>query len=223
MKAMILAAGRGERLRPLTDHTPKPLLKANGIPLIEYTINALVKAGFTELVINLAHLGQQIQQILGNGERFGAKIQYSDEGEHGLETAGGIIKALPLLSERFLVVNADIATDYPYAHLKTIEFDLAYLVLVNNPPHHPQGDFSLIENRLTPAQKNGYTFSGIGVYKKQFFKNQPTTKRALRPLFNQAIEQGQVNGELYPHFWMDIGTVQRLKDLDNYYREKYHA
>ena len=142
MKAMILAAGRGERMRPLTDHTPKPLLKVAGKALIEHTIDQLVDAGFTEIVINHAHLGQQIEAALGDGNRYGARIRYSPEGEQALETAGGIINALPLLgNEPFLVVNGDIATDFPFARLHHVPVDLAYLVLVDNPAHHAQRRF----------------------------------------------------------------------------------
>lgn len=165
MKAMILAAGRGERMRPLTDHKPKPLLEANGKPLIVHTINQLVAAGFSDIVINHAHLGQQIEDHLGDGQAFGASIAYSPEGE-ALETAGGIIKALPLLGDGpFLVVNGDIATDYPYAILKNQDFDLAHLVLINNPEHHPEGDFALDSaGQVLETGAEKWTFSGIGLY-----------------------------------------------------------
>ncbi|MFW5447436.1 MAG: nucleotidyltransferase family protein, partial [Methylophagaceae bacterium] len=167
MKAIILSAGRGERLRPLTDHTPKPLLKAGEHRLIEHLIIALVNAGITEIIINYAHLGQQFPETLGNGQQFGANISYSPEQEGGLETAGGIIKALPLLGdEPFLVVNGDIWTDYPFEQLNNLTLDdncLAHLVLVENPEHHPHGDFSLSSGLLDQQGQDKYTFSGVAV------------------------------------------------------------
>jgi MurNAc alpha-1-phosphate uridylyltransferase len=227
MKAMILAAGRGERMRPLTDHTPKPLLPAAGTPLIEHTIAQLVAAGFREIIINHAHLGRQIEERLGNGERFGAVIRYSPEGEEGLETAGGIINALPLLGDdAFLAVNGDIATDFPFAGLKNLNIDLAHLILVGNPEHNRQGDFGLdsagnvIENG---AEK--FTFSGIGLYRPELFGNMPVGKIKLAPLLRAAMSECRVSGQKFDGFWMDIGTPQRLKELDLYYtqRESNHA
>jgi MurNAc alpha-1-phosphate uridylyltransferase len=219
MKAMILAAGRGERLRPLTDHTPKPLLPIAGKPMLEYIIEALVNAGFHDLVINLAHLGQQIQDSLGNGKRFNAKIQYSQEGDTGLETAGGIMHAMPLLgSEPFLVVNGDIATDYPFASLKNKTVDLAYLVLVNNPEHHQQGDFGLKNTILQKHAAIKYTFSGIGIYHPELFTNIPPGKTRLAPLLRQAMENSRITGELYTGFWADIGTRKRLEEIERYYQ-----
>jgi MurNAc alpha-1-phosphate uridylyltransferase len=224
---MILAAGRGERMRPLTDHTPKPLLPAAGTPLIEHTIAQLVAAGFREIIINHAHLGRQIEERLGNGERFGAVIRYSPEGEEGLETAGGIINALPLLGDdAFLAVNGDIATDFPFAGLKNLNIDLAHLILVGNPEHNRQGDFGLdsagnvIENG---AEK--FTFSGIGLYRPELFGNMPVGKIKLAPLLRAAMSECRVSGQKFDGFWMDIGTPQRLKELDLYYtqRESNHA
>ena len=219
MKAMILAAGRGERLRPLTDTTPKPLIKAGDKRLIEYLITALVKAGFNDLVINYAHLGEQFPAILGDGSRYGANIQYSPELAGGLETAGGIINALPLLdSEQFLVVNGDIWTDFDFRQLHSLHLDantLCHLVLVDNPAHHPSGDFSLIDQRIRQddtAQK--LTFSGIGLYQRRFFANLPVTKTPLKPLFLRAIEQQQISGEHYQGAWSDIGTLTRLQALE---------
>ncbi len=219
MKAMILAAGRGERMRPLTDNTPKPLLQAAGKPLIEYTIKQLVKAGFTEIVINHAHLGQQIEERLGNGNQLGAKIHYSPEGEQALETAGGIIKALPLLDkEVFLVVNGDIATDFDFTDLKNRPVDLAHLVLVDNPEHHPDGDFGLDNSGHVIANTSKqFTFSGIGLYRAELFYNIPAGSCKLGPLLRQEIANGRVSGQKLNGFWMDIGTPERLQELDLYY------
>jgi N-acetyl-alpha-D-muramate 1-phosphate uridylyltransferase len=227
MKAMILAAGRGERMRPLTDFTPKPLLPVAGRPLIEYTVKQLVRAGFTDIIINHAHLGQQIENHLGDGRQLGAQIQYSPEGEQGLETAGGIIHAMHLLGDAaFLVVNGDIATDFPFAQLKNLNIDLAHLVLVDNPEHHPQGDFGLdnaghVSENCAPK----YTFSGIGVYRPELFRNTPVGKNKLAPLLRAAMAEQLVSGQIYNGFWMDIGTPQRLQELDFYYtqREKDHV
>lgn len=215
MKAMILAAGRGERMRPLTDHTPKPLLKVSGRALIEHTIDQLVVAGFTDIVINHAHLGQQIVDYLGDGQRYGATIQYSPEGELGLETAGGIINALPLLGEGvFLVVNADIATDFPYAQLKDLTPDLAHLVLIDNPLHHLQGDFGLDERgQLCEHQSHQLTFSGIGLYHSDLFKDLEVGRRKLGLLLREAVAAGRVSGQHFTGFWMDIGTPERLQAL----------
>jgi len=227
MKAMILAAGRGERMRPLTDHIPKPLLPVAGKPIIVHTINQLVSAGFHDIVINHAHLGSQIETALGSGEQFGATIRYSPEGEEALETAGGIINALPLLgNEVFLVVNGDIATDFPFAELKKQPVDLAHLVSVANPAHHPQGDFGL--NKDGKVNVNGserFTFSGIGLYHPDLFTGTPPGKSRLWPLLLQAIPDGRVTGEKYSGFWMDIGTPERLNDLHIYYtqRENHHV
>lgn len=221
MKAMILAAGRGERMRPLTDLTPKPLLQVAGRALIEHTINQLVGAGYTELVINHAHLGRQIEAFLGNGQRYGAHIDYSPEGE-ALETAGGIVNALHLLGkEPFLVVNGDIATDFPYASLKSVSVALAHLVLIDNPAHHPAGDFGLDANGgVLNGGAQQYTFSGIGLYHPDLFKSTPPGKSKLAPLLRQAIADNKVSGQYYRGFWMDIGTPERLNALDNLLRNK---
>lgn len=172
---MILAAGRGERMRPLTDHTPKPLLPVAGKTIIEHTINQLVSAGFKYIIINHAHLGQQIEDYLGNGKLYGANIQYSPEGEQGLETAGGIINALPLLGDDvFLVVNGDIATDFPFVELKNQAVDLAHLVLVDNPEHHPEGDFYLDNTgKIIDNGTKKLTFSGIGLYRPELSEIYP--------------------------------------------------
>ena len=223
MKAMILAAGRGERMRPLTDHTPKPLLSAADKPLIEHTICQLVAGGFTEIVINHAHLGEQIERYLGNGQQLGANIAYSPEGGQALETAGGIIKALPLLgTEAFLVVNGDIATDFPFASLHQQAVDLAHLVLVGNPEHHPSGDFSLTaDGLLGDGGEPKYTFSGIGLYRPALFAGVPQGVSKLAPLLRQAMAGQHVSGQVHQGFWMDIGTPQRLQELDSYYRQNH--
>ncbi len=220
MKAMILAAGRGERMRPLTDTLPKPLLQVAGKALIEYHIEALHKAGINELVINHAWLGNKIEQHLGNGRRFGVQIRYSREAQ-ALETAGGIRQALPLLGNKpFIVVNGDVFTDYDYAHLTELNLNsLVHLVLVNNPEHNQQGDFYLQDNRVydkvnTPEQVKRFTFSGIGLYQPEFFAALKAGKQALAPLLREAMAQQQVSGEFYPGLWLDIGTPQRLEALN---------
>jgi MurNAc alpha-1-phosphate uridylyltransferase len=222
MKAMILAAGRGERMRPLTDHTPKPLLPVAGNTLIEHTITQLVAAGFTDIVINHAHLGQQIEDKLGDGQQLGASIRYSPEGDQALETAGGIINALPLLGDDvFLVVNGDIATDFPFADLHTQAVDLAHLVLVTNPPHHPQGDFSLAANgQLQDSGSEKLTFSGIGSYRPELFRNTPAGASKLAPLLRQAMMEQRITGQNFTGFWMDIGTPERLQVLDTLLRSR---
>jgi MurNAc alpha-1-phosphate uridylyltransferase len=222
MKAMILAAGRGERMRPLTDHTPKPLLTACGKPLIEYTITQLVAAGFNDIIINHAHLGLQIEKHLGNGNQFSANISYSPEGEQALETAGGIINAMPLLGDEvFLVVNGDIATDFPFAELKNRTVDLAHLVLVDNPAHNTQGDFGLDSTGLMVSNSSEQlTFSGIGLYRPELFSNIPTGPSKLAPLLRKAIAEHRVSGQKMNSFWMDIGTPERLQELDSYYSQQ---
>ncbi|MBK8814114.1 MAG: nucleotidyltransferase family protein [Methylococcaceae bacterium] len=217
MKAMILAAGRGERMRPLTDHTPKPLLPVAGKALIEHTIGQLVSAGFTEIVINHAHLGYQIEEKLGNGNALGADIVFSPEGDGALETAGGIVNALPLLgNDVFLVVNGDIATDFPFAKLRDVNVDLAHLVLIENPVHHPQGDFGLDSTgRVVETDGEKFTFSGIGLYHPDLFKDTPPGKSKLAPILRAAMKADKVTGQYYSGFWMDIGTPDRLKELDN--------
>lgn len=222
MKAMILAAGRGERMRPLTDGTPKPLLQAAGKPLIEYTIRQLVEAGFNDIVINHAHLGLQLEHYLGNGNQFGANICYSPEGDQALETAGGIINALPLLGDEvFMVINGDIATDFPFSVLKNQAVDLAHLVLVDNPAHHPDGDFGLENSGLVvPNSNEQFTFSGIGLYRPELFHNIPSGPSKLGPLLRQAIAGRRVSGQKMNGFWMDIGTPERLQELDYYYSHR---
>jgi MurNAc alpha-1-phosphate uridylyltransferase len=221
MKAMILAAGRGERMRPLTDRTPKPLLRAGGKALIEHLIEALAAAGFRELVINCAHLGDQIEQYLGNGDRHGVQIAWSCEPEHALETGGGIFQALPLLGEQFLVVNGDIWTDYPFARLQRVPAGLAHLVLVDNPPQHPQGDFALDHDRVRADNGARLTFSGIGVYRRELFLGCVPGRFPLAPLLRAAMPRGEVSGEHYTGQWRDIGTPERLDELDRLLSAKH--
>ncbi len=212
MKAMILAAGRGERMRPLTDTTPKPLLEVRDKPLIQYHVEALVTAGFAQLVVNLSWHGDQIREFLGDGANFGAAIEYSEEPE-ALETAGGIRQALEQLGERFVVVNADILTTYDFSRLRDVR-DPAYLVLVENPAHNPDGDFGLAGSRVCNDGDPRYTFSGIGVYERQFFADLEPGKRALAPLLRVAADRGELGGELYRGEWSDVGTPGRLAALN---------
>lgn len=213
---MILAAGRGERMRPLTDELPKPLLKAGSHCLLEYHLYQLADAGFVEVVINVAWLGEKIIEYIGKGEKYGLQICYSNEGAQALETAGGIFKALPLLGDQpFVVVNGDVWSDYPYANLKDFELSgLAHLVLVNNPEHNLQGDFAIKDNRVLNQGEQKFTFSGIGVYSKDFFSGLSPGKSPLAPMLREAIERGQVTGEVYQGHWLDIGTPQRLQQLE---------
>ncbi|MEJ2060650.1 MAG: nucleotidyltransferase family protein [Gammaproteobacteria bacterium] len=215
MRAMILAAGRGERMRPLTDTTPKPLLKAGGRCLIEYHLERLAAAGLCEIVINTAHLGAQISDYLGDGGRYGVHISYSYEGETALETGGGIYRALPLLGNApFLVVNGDIHTDYPLPPPRLAPDDLAHLVLVDNPPQHPQGDFALRDGRVLETGQALLTFSGIGIYRPELFAACRPGTFPLAPLLRGAMQAGRVSGEHFRGAWMDIGTPERLERLD---------
>lgn len=215
MKAMILAAGRGERMRPLTDHTPKPLLVVGGKPLIVWHIERLAKAGFKEIVINHAHLGGQIESALNDGRAWGVHIQYSPE-LSALETAGGIANALPLLGlDPFLVVNGDVFTEIDFASLVIDVDDLAHLVMVDNPVQHPQGDFALIGDRLLTDGEHKLTFSGIGVYHPDLFvqvKRGEASK--LAPLLKEAMNKSLVSGQHYQGLWHDVGTPERLNTLD---------
>jgi len=217
MKAMILAAGRGVRMRPLTDTVPKSLLAVGGKPLIEWQLEKLARSGFSEVVINHAHLGEMIEGALGDGSRFGLAIRYSPEPE-ALETAGGIARALPLLgAEPFLVANADIYSDYDYSTLAKLDLRerLAHLVLVDNPPQHPRGDFALEAGRVRETGKRLLTFSGIGVYSPRLFGGiPPGAKVALAPLLRKAMAADRVSGEHYSGRWHDIGTAERLRALD---------
>ncbi|GGX46574.1 N-acetylmuramate alpha-1-phosphate uridylyltransferase MurU [Undibacterium squillarum] len=234
MKAMLLAAGRGERMRPLTDSTPKPLLKVRGRPLIVWHILNLVKAGITDIVINHAYLGQQIEDALGDGSQFGASISYSREAE-ALETAGGIATALPLLGdEPFVVVSADIYIPHfdfreclntlededPWGNpLPEEERDLAWLYMVKNPDFHPQGDFALSLMGLSNEGEPRYTFANIGVYRPEMFRQIPAGSYAkLGPLLRELIDQGRIGGELYRGDWHNVGTPEQLAQLNQPFR-----
>lgn len=234
MKAMLLAAGRGERMRPLTDSTPKPLLKVRGRPLIVWHILNLVKAGITDIVINHAYLGQQIEDALGDGSQFGANICYSREAE-ALETAGGIATALPLLGdEPFVVVSADIYIPHfdfreclntlededPWGNpLPEEERDLAWLYMVKNPDFHPQGDFALSLMGLSNEGEPRYTFANIGVYRPEMFRQIPAGSYAkLGPLLRELIDQGRIGGELYRGDWHNVGTPEQLAQLNQPFR-----
>lgn len=228
MKAMILAAGRGERLRPLTDQAPKPLLQIGGKALIEYHIENLVRSGIDEIVINLSYLGEKIRTALGDGAHWGARILYSEEGEPALETGGGIFHALSLLGDSpFIVVNGDIWTDFDFSELhgKLTEQlpGLAHLVLTENPEHHPDGDFILDDGRVYGDMKkysNGrghsLTFTGVGVYHPALFSGCTNERFPLAPLLHKAMESGQVTGQCYNGMWMDIGTRQRLDEINEF-------
>jgi len=237
LRAMILAAGRGERMRPLTDRTPKPLLEVGGKPLIAWHIENLVRAGICELVINHAHLGAQIEKALGGGSRFGANIQYSSEGK-ALETAGGIAYALHLLGdEPFAVINGDIWSDYDFSYLLKhaaalqASGDTAHLVLVNNPPQHLNGDFHLLNGRILPTNDqrlttndSKLTFSGIGIYQPGLFAGIPRGSIApLAPLLRAQIALGKISGEHHQGLWVDVGTPQRLAELDTQVRSLHNA
>lgn len=222
-RAMILAAGRGSRMRPLTDQCPKPLLPVAGKPLIEHHIERLAAAGYRELVINLSYLGEQIAEALGQGERWGISIRYSCEPQR-LETGGGIYQALPWLSDGeqpFLVVNGDVWTDVDYAALPQRLNGQAHLLLVKNPEHHPQGDFYLTGGRVAeqpsvPGQ-SALTFSGISLLHPSLFAGidaSPGTAFALAPMLRQAMAAGNVSGEQLQGYWVDVGTPQRLRQLD---------
>jgi len=216
MKAMILAAGKGERMRPLTLHTPKPLLPVAGVPLIEYHLRALVAAGFKEVVINHAWLGAQIEAHLGSGAGWGLSISYSPEGEP-LETGGGIFKALPLLgNEPFVLVNGDVWTDYDFSRLPQQPVGLAHLVLVDNPGHHGKGDFRLQQGRVSDGNEGDatLTYSGIAVIDPALFDGCTAGAFKLAPLLRQAMASGRVTGEHYRGHWVDVGTQERLAEVE---------
>jgi len=215
----VLAAGRGERMRPLSDTLPKPLLPVAGRPLIVYHLEALARAGIHDVVVNLAWLGDRLRAALGDGGRYGVRIHYSDEGAEALETGGGIFNALPLLAPgSFVVVNGDTWTDFDFRHL-TLDPDvdadaLARLVLVPNPDHHPQGDFGLDGDVVVEHATERATFSGFGVYRPELFTGVTAGKFPLAPLLNRAIAAGRVRGELYRGEWWDVGSPARLHSLD---------
>lgn len=210
---MILAAGRGERLRPLTDSTPKPLVAVAGKPLIAWHLIRLAEAGYEHVVINLSWLGATVRQTLGDGSEYGLSISYSDEGDTALETGGGIFRALPLLGPApFLVVNGDIFSDFPLVRARLRQGMLAHLVLVPNPDHNAQGDFSL-EKESVVMHGPRSTFSGIGIYHPELFSGCNGGAFPLAPLLRSAIERGRVSGELWRGRWHDAGTVERLAEL----------
>jgi MurNAc alpha-1-phosphate uridylyltransferase len=213
---MILAAGRGNRMRPLTDRVPKPMLRVGGKPLIVHHIERLAEAGIRSLVINHAHLGEQIESGLGDGSDFGVSIRYSHEAE-ALETGGGIFKALPLLGpEPFLVINGDVWTDCPLTGLGLASGDLAHLILVPNPPHHGRGDFGLTDGRVKADGEPRHTFSGLGVYHPDLFAGCEPGAFPLAPLLRAAMDHDQVSGALYRGHWYDIGTPKRLDEIDRW-------
>lgn len=220
MRAMILAAGRGERMRPLTDHTPKPLLRVAGQPLIVWHLKRLATAGIRDVVINHAWLGQQIELALGNGNHWGVSIRYSPE-TTALETAGGVARALPLLGEApFLLINGDVWCDWPLARAFEYQPTHAHLILVPNPSHHPGGDFAIDQaGRLSPLAMPRLTYAGLGIFHPALFANvSPDRPSPLAPLLKQAMGLNQVTGELHTGQWMDIGTVTRLNDLEQLLR-----
>ncbi len=202
-------------MRPLSDTLPKPLLTVHGKPLIVHHIERLARNGFHEIVINIAHLGYKIPETLWDGSQWGMRIFYSDEQETGaLESAGGIIKALPLLGKEFLVVNGDIWSDYEFdAHFQLKQY-LAHLILVPNPDHNPKGDFALTKGHVHNTADTMLTFSGIGYYRAELFKHCPYGKAALAPLLRDAITNRRVSGMLYRGVWRDIGTPERLAELN---------
>jgi MurNAc alpha-1-phosphate uridylyltransferase len=214
---MILAAGRGERMRPLTLAKPKPLLEAGGAPLIVHHLRALQAAGFEDVVVNLSWLGDQIRAFLGDGSRHGVRLHYSDEGAEPLETGGGIFRALPLLGAGpFLVLNGDVWTDVDWSRLRDrlAPRDLAHLVLVPNPAHNEKGDFVLDGGRIVETSGERFTFSGVGVYRAELFDGCRDGIFKLAPLLRAAARDGRVSGELHPGAWLDIGTPERLAHLD---------
>lgn len=215
MKAMILAAGRGERMRPLTDTTPKPLLEVCGKPLIAHHIEALARAGVREVVINHAWLGQKIEAALGDGAQFGVRIAYSPEPPEALETGGGIFQALPKLGAGpFIVVNGDVMCDLDYRSLPLEPQGLAHLVLVPNPQHNPKGDFALENHLVRSDGEPKFTFSGIGVYRPELFNTCAAGKFPLAPILRRAMAEELITGTIHNGFWMDVGTPQRLDELN---------
>ena len=212
---MVLAAGRGERMKPLTDTTPKPLLEVGGRPLIGYVLAALAAAGIHDVVVNVSWLGRQIRDALGTGADYGVEITYSDEGPVALETGGGIFNALPLLGPApFLVVNGDLWTDFAFASLRLDDGADARIVLVPNAPHHPRGDFGLQGDSVVRSESERYTYSGIGLYRPEFFAGSRSGRFQLLPLLLRAIDAGRLRGEVYRGTWIDIGTPERLAEID---------
>lgn len=222
MKAMILAAGRGERMGALTDHVPKPLLEVGGRPLIEHQIVRLAASGFRDIAINLAWLGDMIATRLGDGSRLGVRIRYSREPEGALDTGGGIRNALPLLGDgRFIAVNADVWSDYPFEKLRGAGAGDAHIVLADNPAHHPGGDFALApDGRVVEAQRDRLTFSGIGCYRPRLFAACRSVRFPLVDVLRKAIEAGTLSGEHHRGEWIDAGAPERLEALDRKLRAR---
>jgi MurNAc alpha-1-phosphate uridylyltransferase len=212
---MVLAAGRGERMRPLTDSVPKPLLRVAGRPLIVWQLQALRRAGIREVVINTSWLAERLHAALGDGADLGISIRWSDEGPVALETGGGIIAALPLLGpEPFLVVSGDIWTDIDYSRLQLERGALGHIVLVDNPPHHRRGDFGLADGQVTEPDSGRFTYANIGLYSREMFAGYAPGKRPLREPLRQAIAAGRLRGELHHGAWFDVGTPERLAELE---------
>ncbi|KAF1004254.1 MAG: N-acetylmuramate alpha-1-phosphate uridylyltransferase [Luteibacter sp.] len=223
--ALILAAGRGERMRPLTDTTPKPLLLVHGKPLIAHHIEKLAAIGVNTIVVNTAHLADRFPEALGDGSQWGVRIHYSYEGPEPLETGGGMLKALPLLGDKpFIVVSADIWSDFDYATLPAEPLELAHLVMVPNPKFHPKGDFSLCGDRLhdsdAPPDAERLTFGNIGVYRRELVSSEAPGKFQLGPLYRRAIAQGRLTGEKYTGFWRNVGTPAQLDELRDVTRQR---
>ncbi len=219
MKAIVLAAGRGERLRPITDNVPKPLVPVGGKPLISYPLRALAKTGIRDVVINLSWLGERIRETLGDGRDYGVRIRYSEEGPVALETGGGIFKALPLLGpEPFLVVNGDVWTDIDFGDIRLDEDADACIVLVPNPTHHPRGDFALDGDVVVQRDVGRLTYSGVGIYRPEFFSGCSPGRFPLVPLLNRAIAAGRLHGKVHQGEWCDVGSPERLAQLDQQVR-----
>jgi MurNAc alpha-1-phosphate uridylyltransferase len=217
MKAMILAAGRGERMRPLTDETPKPLIEVNGKALIEYHIESLVRGGIRDIVINLAWLGGRIRDWAETGAKYGINITYSDESPEALETGGGIFRALPLLGdEPFWLVNGDIFSAYSYRERGLADGMLGHLVMIPNPRHHTQGDFSLVNGQMVARAQQTLTYSGIAILHPKLFSGCKDGKFPLAPILDTAIKQGTLSGERFDGHWTDVGTPERLAELDHF-------
>jgi MurNAc alpha-1-phosphate uridylyltransferase len=215
VNAMILAAGRGQRMRPLTDVTPKPLLKVGKKALIEYHLRSLSRAGVDRVVINVSWQGAQIREFLGSGSKYGLSITYSDEGPEALETGGGVHRALPELgTEPFWLVNGDVYTEFAYPHRALAAGILAHLILVPNPVHNPNGDFCLVGGQVKTGSTQRSTYSGIALLHPQLFAGAKPGKFPLAPLLVAAMDSGLITGELFPGRWIDVGTPARLQALD---------
>lgn len=214
---MVLAAGRGERLRPLTDELPKPLIEVGGRPLIAWHLERLAAAGCREAVINLGHLGERIRDALGTGERFGLVIRYSEEPPGALETGGGIVNALPLLGDDpFLLLNGDCWTDLDLSSLRLPRGDVAHLAMVDNPPHNPAGDFALEAGRVRNEGEPKLTYAGIAILHPALFEDCRPGRFPLTPLLRDAAARDRAGGTRHGGAWFDVGTVERLADLRKY-------